>query len=102
MMGNMLNEFGQYREAIPYLEKTLALSPGKQSAIAELSKSYWGLGDKTKAFEIFNKAYVWLGDYARDLYTKPYESASEFQKGRSDAQSFRLTLGDSSNRYSNK
>ncbi len=55
--GSFFNRFGQYDEAIKYLERALAESPNKQSIYFELGTSYMGKGDIQKMFEVFTKAY---------------------------------------------
>ncbi len=55
--GSFFNRFGQYDEAIKYLEKALVESPKKQSIYFELGSSYLGKRDLTKMFELFKKAY---------------------------------------------
>ncbi|MCX6701621.1 MAG: tetratricopeptide repeat protein [Candidatus Zambryskibacteria bacterium] len=55
--GNFFNQFGQYDEAIKYLERALIESPKKQSIYFELGSSYLGKGNKQKMFELFKKAY---------------------------------------------
>jgi len=55
--GNFFNKFGQYDEAIKYLERALVESPKKQTIHFELGTSYLGKGDKQKMFELFKKAY---------------------------------------------
>ena len=51
------NRFAQYDEAMNYAEKSIELSPKKQSFYFELGTVYLGKGDPKKAFEIFKKAY---------------------------------------------
>ncbi|HEY4509087.1 MAG TPA: O-antigen ligase family protein [Candidatus Paceibacterota bacterium] len=55
--GSFFNRFGQYDEAIKYLDRALTESPNKQSIYFELGSSYLGKGDKTKMFELFKTAY---------------------------------------------
>lgn len=55
--GSFFNRFGQYDEAIKYLEQALKESPNKQSIYFELGSSYLGKGDRQKMFELFKKAY---------------------------------------------
>jgi O-antigen ligase/tetratricopeptide (TPR) repeat protein len=55
--GSFFNRFGQYDEAIKYLERALIESPQKQSIYFELGTAYLGKGDKQKMFELFKIAY---------------------------------------------
>lgn len=55
--GGFFNRFGQYDEAIKYLERALVASPKKQSIYFELATSYLGKGDTAKMFQIFEDAY---------------------------------------------
>lgn len=55
--GSFYNRFGQYDEAIKYLERALVESPKKQSIYFELGSVYLSKGDKQKMFELFKKAY---------------------------------------------
>jgi len=55
--GSFFNKFGQYDEAIKYLERALVESPNKQSIHFELGTSYLGKGDKQKMLELFRIAY---------------------------------------------
>ncbi len=55
--GILFNRFGQYDQAIPYLEKALAESPNKQNMYYELAASYVGKHDYAKVFELDKAAY---------------------------------------------
>lgn len=55
--GSFFNQFGQYDEAITYLEQALMQSPKKQSIYFELGSAYLGKGDKQKMFDLFRQAY---------------------------------------------
>lgn len=55
--GSFFNRFGQYDEALKYLDLALVESPNKQSIYYEIGTSYMGKGDKQKMFEAFKKAY---------------------------------------------
>jgi len=55
--GNFFNRFGQYDEAIKYLENAVKESPKKQPIYFELGTAYLGKGDKEKMFETFKRAY---------------------------------------------
>ncbi len=55
--GAFFNRFGQYDEAVKYLERALVESPNKQSIYFELGSSYIGQGNIQKMFELFKKAY---------------------------------------------
>lgn len=55
--GSFFNRFGQYDEAIKYLNRAVAQSPNKQSIYFELGTAYIGKGDLQKTFEVFKKAY---------------------------------------------
>lgn len=55
--GSFFNRFGQYDEAIKYLERALVESPKKQSIYFELGSAYLGKGDTKKTFELFKRAY---------------------------------------------
>lgn len=55
--GSFYNRFGQYDEAIKYLERALQGSPLKQTIHFELGSSYLSKGNPAKMFELFKKAY---------------------------------------------
>ncbi len=55
--GSFFNKFGNYDDAIKYLERAVVESPEKQSIYFELGSAYLGKGDKGKAFAEFKKAY---------------------------------------------
>lgn len=55
--GSFFNKFGQYDEAIIYLNRAIQASPKKQSIYFELGTSYLGKGDMKKMFELFKTAY---------------------------------------------
>jgi len=55
--GSFNNRFGNYDEAIRYLERAIIESPQKQSIFFELGSSYIGKGDLKKMFEIFKRGY---------------------------------------------
>lgn len=55
--GSFFNRFGQYDEAIKYLERAIEASPKKQSIYFELGSSYLGKGDSAKMFQVFKEAY---------------------------------------------
>ncbi len=55
--GSFFNRFGQYDEAIIYLERALTESPLKQTIHFELGSSYLGKRDFQKMFDLFKKAY---------------------------------------------
>ncbi|KND46784.1 MAG: O-antigen ligase [Parcubacteria bacterium C7867-006] len=55
--GSFYNRFGQYDDAIKYLERAIVESPNKQSIYAELGSSYLGKKDLNKMFENMKRAY---------------------------------------------
>jgi len=55
--GSFFNKFGQYDEAMKYLERALIESPDKQSIHFELGASYLGKKDYKKMMELFKRAY---------------------------------------------
>lgn len=55
--GSFFNRFGQYDEAIKYLNRAIALSPNKQSLYFELGTTYIGKNDLQNMFAVFKKAY---------------------------------------------
>jgi tetratricopeptide (TPR) repeat protein len=55
--GGFFNNFGNFDEAIKYLERAAIESPKKQSIYFNLGSAYLGKGDKVKALEQFKKAY---------------------------------------------
>ncbi|OHA93185.1 MAG: hypothetical protein A3H52_03075 [Candidatus Zambryskibacteria bacterium RIFCSPLOWO2_02_FULL_39_26] len=55
--GSFFNRFGQYDQAVKYLERALQESPKKQSIYFELGTSYIGQGNNQKMFELFKQAY---------------------------------------------
>lgn len=55
-LGAVLNAYGKYAEAVPYLEQALALSPRKQPTLYELGTSFLNLGKMNEAVEIFKRA----------------------------------------------
>ncbi|MBA3733394.1 O-antigen ligase family protein [Patescibacteria group bacterium] len=55
--GSFFNRFGQYDDAIKYLDRSIVESPKKLSLYFELGNSYIGKADYVKAFETFKKAY---------------------------------------------
>lgn len=56
-MGYLLNRSRQSKEAIPFLERAIELSPKKQTMHFELGSAYLGIGANEKAYEIFKQAY---------------------------------------------
>ena len=62
-MGVFLDNMGQYQLALPYLQKSLELSPNKLTMMFEIAKCYSYLGQKEKALEINKKAYDLAPDY---------------------------------------
>ncbi len=56
--GSFFNRFGQYDEAIKYLERALAESPKKQSIFFELGSSYLGKKNYEKTMSLFKEAYT--------------------------------------------
>ena len=62
-MGIFLDNMGQYQLALPYLEKSVELSPKKLTMIFELAKCYSYLGKKEKALEITKYAYDLIPEY---------------------------------------
>ena len=55
--GSFFNRFGQYDEAIKYLERALVESPRKQTVKFELGSSYIGKKEYQKTFDLFKSAY---------------------------------------------
>ena len=55
--GEFFNQNSQYALAVPYLERAVAASPGKQTMYFELGASYIGEKDYADAFEQFKTAY---------------------------------------------
>jgi O-antigen ligase/tetratricopeptide (TPR) repeat protein len=55
--GSFFNHFGQYDEAIKYLERGVTESPKKQTIYFELASSYLGKGNGAKMFELIKQAY---------------------------------------------
>jgi tetratricopeptide (TPR) repeat protein len=55
--GSFFDRFGQYDESIPYLERAIKESPGKQTIYFELGSAYLGKGNTNKMFELFKQAY---------------------------------------------
>lgn len=68
MTGALLNEIGEYAQAIGAFERSLQIEPGKVEAIYDLGKSLYKLGDGNRAYELLEKAAlatgltdVWMG-----------------------------------------
>ncbi len=68
MTGALLNEVGEYAQAIGAFEQCLTLEPGNVEAIYDLGKSLYRLGDVNRASELIEKAAlatgltdVWMG-----------------------------------------
>lgn len=55
--GALLNKFGRYRDALPYLLKAAELSPRKQQIYFELVTSYLNLNDYKTAVDVSRTAY---------------------------------------------
>ena len=55
--GVFLNQFGQYPEAITYIQKALADSPGKQQILFEIGSTYLATGDYKNALAPLKQAY---------------------------------------------
>jgi tetratricopeptide (TPR) repeat protein len=68
--GSFLDRTGQYADAIPYLEKAVALSPKKQTMLYELGSDYLNAGQPDKALAQFKTAYEAYpqNDEARAIY----------------------------------
>jgi tetratricopeptide (TPR) repeat protein/O-antigen ligase len=56
-MGSFLARFGFYDDAMPYLEKALALSPNKQTVIFELGSDYLNKRDYEKSLKYLKEAF---------------------------------------------
>jgi tetratricopeptide (TPR) repeat protein/O-antigen ligase len=56
-MSVFLTQFGQYDDAITYLNKALSDSPQKQQIMFQLGNLYLQKGDSAKAIEVLKKAY---------------------------------------------
>lgn len=52
-LGVVLNAYGKYAEAVPYLEQAIVLSPHKQPTLYELGTSFLNLGKMNEAVEVF-------------------------------------------------
>lgn len=80
-MGSLLNSLSLYKDAGPYLEKALELSPGKQQIMFVLGQNYEALGERDKALEIFKKAFEEAPEYdaARNAYV-----AAAIYSGKND------------------
>ncbi len=62
-MGVFLDNMSQYQMALPYLQKSVELSPKKLTMLFELTKCYSYLGQKEKALEIAKSTYDLLPEY---------------------------------------
>jgi tetratricopeptide (TPR) repeat protein len=62
-MGIFLDNMSQYQLALPYLQKSVELSPKKLTMMFELAKCYSYLGQKDKALEVAKSAYDLIPDY---------------------------------------
>lgn len=56
-MGSLRNRIGDFKNAIPYLERAQELSPEKQMIKFEIGYSYLNTGEYQKASEKFKEAY---------------------------------------------
>jgi tetratricopeptide (TPR) repeat protein/O-antigen ligase len=56
-LANILDTYGNYSQSIPYLQKAIALSPGKQVLLFELGTDYLNLNDPKDAEATFKIAY---------------------------------------------
>ena len=64
-MGEFLDKLNQFPMALPYLQKSLELSPKKLTMMFELTKCYSYLEQKQKALEIAKTAYDLVPEYLR-------------------------------------
>ncbi len=55
--GALLDSFGDYAQAIKYLERALVLSPNKQSILSELGTVYLHLRDYPKALQVLRQSH---------------------------------------------
>lgn len=69
-MSIFLNQFGQYDEAIKYLNQSVAHSPNKQQILFQLGTTYLQKGNVAAALPVLKKAYELVPEYkdARMLY----------------------------------
>jgi len=89
-IGVLLNTYRRYEDAIPFIERALALSPNKQPTFYELGTSYLNLGQYEKAVDIFKRAAELLPDnedaeskklYAISLvYAQKFSEAKRYMK----------------------
>ena len=52
----MLRQLGNYTQAIPYLDKALAIDPNYKEALDNKGITLYGLDNYTQALQYFNKA----------------------------------------------
>lgn len=74
-LGALLNVYGMYAKAVPYLEQALALSPRKQPTLYELGTSFLNLGKMDEAVAVFKRAAELLPD-AEDVESKKLYAVS--------------------------
>ena len=69
-LGNFLNAFGAYKEALPFLEQAAKLSPAKNSILFELGTAYIKTGQVDKGLKILADVSAAAPDYneARNVY----------------------------------
>jgi len=68
--GSFLDNIGQYKPAIPFLEKARDYSPNKQTILFSLGSGYLMTGQYDEAFNTFQKAYQLDTSFgqAKELY----------------------------------
>ena len=92
-MGSFLDSVGEPSNAIPYFQKALQLSPGKQSILFGIGSSQIALGDYTGALATFKTAYDEAPAYTDAL--KYYAAAAIYDGNQALANQLLSTLGTS-------
>ena len=80
-IGAFLRAINKPGDAVPFLERGLALSPKKQPILMELAAAHDALGEKDKALEFFKKAFEL--EKTNDIAAIYYAAAAEHQ-GKED------------------
>lgn len=85
--GSFLSQIGEFKEALPYLERAQATSPNKQSIYFAKGAAYIGVGESeyTKALEAFKTAYDLEPNYSEArliygigaIYNRQYDLAEQ-------------------------
>lgn len=90
--GSFYNRFGQFDDAIKYLERAIIESPDKPTIYTELGSAYLGKGDLDKMFEQMKKSY----DIAPDSQEARimYALAAIYRKNVIVFDEMRKKLGD--------